>query len=110
MDWLFLGFEVANAQGMQIKMLQSRSLFYLSEGAKTSGTMSLAEFEQTMLAGQVDFEIANAIVESLQKDGKDFIEFLDFLVYLPVFLGAHDNMLDNPLASVSTERLRAYKP
>ena len=76
MDWLFLGFEVANAQGMQIKMLQSRSLFYLSEGAKTSGTMSLAEFEQTMLAGQVDFEIANAIVESLQEDGKDFIEFL----------------------------------
>ena len=59
-------FEVGNALGMQIKMLQCRSLFYLAEGAQTSGTMSLSEFERTMLAGQVDFRVANAIVASLQ--------------------------------------------
>ena len=102
-------FEVGNALGMQIKMLQCRSLFYLAEGAQTSGTMTLSEFERTMLAGQVDFRVANAIVASLQDEGKEYIEFLDFLVYLPVFLTAHDNMMDNPLASVSTERLTAHK-
>ena len=104
----FEEYELNNALGMQIKMLQCRSLFYLAEGAKTSGTMTLIEFEKTMLAGQVDFNVANAIVESLEGEGKDCIEFLDFLVYLPVFLTAHDNMMSNPLASVGTERLKAH--
>jgi hypothetical protein len=90
--------EEHNGQMIELKISQARTLFYLSDGAKQDGVMSLEEFHQTCLAGQVHSSVSQAILGSLDEQGKDCLEFLDFLVYLPVFLRAHDSMLNNPFA------------
>jgi hypothetical protein len=86
-----------NAQMMELKISQARSLFYLSDGAKQNGVMTMDEFEETCLAGQVHPQVSGDILASLAADGKVDLEFLDFLAYLPVFTKAHDNMMDNIL-------------
>ena len=99
---------ISNSKELRAKMLQSRALFYLCEGAQTDGLMSLQEFEHTCLAGHVDPRIIEAILRKLEEEGKEHITFLDFLAFLPLFVNAHGTVLLNPLESPS-EQLHAAK-
>ena len=90
-------------------MIQSRALFYLCDGAQTDGLMSLQEFEHTCMAGHVDSRVINAILIKLEDEAKEFITFLDFLAFLPLFVNAHGTVLLNPLESASDELSNAKK-
>ena len=100
--------DFSNTQLLRAKMVQSRALFYLCDGAQTDGLMSLQEFEHTCLAGHVDQRVILAILLKLEEEDKHHITFLDFLAFLPLFVNAHGTVLLNPLESPS-EQLNASK-
>lgn len=101
--------DYTNAKLLKAKMVQSRSLFYLCDGAQTDGTMSLQEFEHTCMAGHVDKRVTNAILAKLEEEGKYHITFLDFLAFLPLFVNAHGTVLLNPLDFPSEEMPESRK-
>lgn len=37
------------------------------------------------------------VMDTLNKEGLSSLTFLDYLAYIPLFLGIHDTIVDNPL-------------
>ena len=48
-------------------------------------------------AAQFSHEAEISIITKLREEGVSDLSLLDFLVYCPLFLGAHDTILLNPL-------------
>lgn len=98
-----------DARALKLKIMKGRQLFYLAEGAKTSGTMSFDELENICAAGNVDMAVADDLVQAVEEDGRPEIEFLDFLTYLPMFMQVQSDITNNPLGKVDTTRRLSRK-
>ena len=59
-----------------------------AEHAKTTGIMTWEELDVVCAAGHVDCAIVDDIKNCLKEKQQTGVEFLDFLSYLPLFLGA----------------------
>lgn len=94
-----------DGHSLQLKILKARKLFYLSDGAMESGCMTFDELEHVCLAGHIDMEMAEQLVEMVEDSGGSEVEFLDFLSYLPLFIQASSNIQSNPLGFRKQARL-----
>jgi hypothetical protein len=47
-------------------------------------------------AGRADPNVIRMVVDTLRLQGLEDISFLDYLVYLPMFANAHDEVVSNP--------------
>jgi len=85
---------------LQHKILRARAIFYLDDIAQETGSMPFESLRNTCIAGQIDQGIPRVIIASLEAEDKQHMDFLDFLAYLPMFMGAHKTMtsriLDQP--------------
>ena len=89
--------DLRNAMALQYKILQARSLFYLSETAIEDGAMSFEELWDICRAGHIDSCGYHTIVKELESEGQTGIDFLNFLAYLPMFIHIHKDVVENPL-------------
>lgn len=48
-------------------------------------------------AGGLTVEHVDFVVDRLNHEGKGFVEFLDYLTYVPLFVEIHDSIYGNPL-------------
>jgi len=102
--------DYGNAKGLEHKILEARKLFYLADGAKTTGMMSFEELEDICSAGGINGEVVDDIINQQMKDGSDGIDFLDFLSYLPLFIKVQEDIANNPLSFDHIPRRRSSMP
>ena len=48
-------------------------------------------------AGELTVDHVDFVVDRLNHEGKEFVEFLDYLTYVPLFVEIHDSIYGNPL-------------
>lgn len=105
MDGAMGALDFRDENALQLKILKARKLFYLSDGAMETGCMTFEELEHVCLAGHIDMEMAEQLVDMVEDSGGHEVQFLDFLSYLPLFIQASSNIQSNPLAFKKQTRL-----
>ena len=77
-----------------------QELFYLLADANAvgaqEGVVTTASLEVELQAGGLTQEHVEFVVDRMNRDGHGFIEFLDYLTYVPLFVDIHDSIFGNP--------------
>jgi hypothetical protein len=63
-----------------------------------SGALTLEELEVELRAGGLDDDDREAVLEHVRERNIEELSFLDYLAYMPLWLGIHHAIIDNPLA------------
>ena len=71
--------------------------FHISHESDTT-TVELTELEVEMQAGGMDEVEINVLLDKLaETHPTNDLTFLDYLAYMPLWLGLHDAIVDNPI-------------
>jgi len=85
-----------DAYAMQKKMMGCKQMFYLLDEHK-DGMVEMDMLVREVRAGRITQEHEDIILAKFSEDGKVYVDFLDFLTYIPLFMEIHDTINDNPL-------------
>ncbi|XP_067933042.1 uncharacterized protein [Watersipora subatra] len=92
-------------EALDVKMEKCKELYeLLQEGTsdKPYGTIPLRSLHVELQAGGLSDEHLNFVTSKFNVTEKGYVEYLDFLTYVPLFVELHDRICSNPLA---TERV-----
>ena len=85
-----------DTRAMERKMQGCKDMFYLLD-EKEDGFVEMEMLVREVRAGQITQEHEDLIVNKFSENGKCFVDFLDFLTYIPLFMEIHDTINSNPL-------------
>ena len=85
-----------DTRAMEQKMQGCKDMFYLLD-EKEDGFVEMEMLVREVRAGQITQEHEDLIVNKFSENGKCFVDFLDFLTYIPLFMEIHDTINSNPL-------------
>ena len=89
-------------EALHLKLREARGLFYVNDPEHTGAIdfdIVAAEFE----ACSIPQDVQQQVFTELRDQGKTQMEYFDFLIYLPLFIALHDEMVHNPLERSSLE-------
>ncbi|XP_072028233.1 uncharacterized protein [Amphiura filiformis] len=88
-------------EALDVKMSKAKELFYLLEDEDSelcgSGEIPLYNMKVELEAGGLSPEHVKMVVDKLGREGKQTVDFLDFLTYILLFVDIHDYILSDPL-------------
>ena len=82
---------------LQHDLSRARRLFFMHTEGTDFGTIDLDALSVELKAAEFSHNAEISIIAKLREEGLSELSLLDFLVYCPLFLGAHDTILRNPL-------------
>lgn len=82
-------------RAMEAKMNACKQMFYLLD-EKRDGLVPMDMLMYQVRAGRISPEHEKIIIDKFSEDGKTYVDFLDFLTYLLLFLEIHDTINENP--------------
>ena len=91
-----------NFESLRTKLQKSKELFYLLDERK-EGVVRLDDLLIELKSGGLTPEHQELVIAKFSEKGREYIDFLDFLTYVPLFVEIHGNICDNPL-DMSLER------
>ena len=71
-------------------------MFYMLD-EKKDGFVEMDMLVREVRAGQITQEHEDLIINKFSENGKVFVDFLDFLTYIPLFMEIHETINTNPL-------------
>jgi len=77
-------------------------LLYEGEADKPTGTVPMGSVNVELLAGGLSDEHLDFVTNKFNRTKKGYLEYMDYLTYIPLFVELHDRICSNPLA---TERV-----
>ena len=72
-----------------------QDLFYILDERKR-GVVDVDDMSNELVAGRISKEHEEVIIEKFTEGGKEEVDFLDFLTYIPLFVEIHDTINSNP--------------
>ena len=85
-----------DAYAMAKKMMGCKKMYYLLD-EHSDGLVEMDMLVREVRAGRITQAHEDIIVAKFSEDGKSYVDFLDFLTYIPLFMEIHDTINDNPL-------------
>ncbi|KAL3892393.1 hypothetical protein ACJMK2_004603 [Sinanodonta woodiana] len=84
---------------LDVKMERSKELFsLLQEGdGVPEGNAHSANLAVELTAGGLTPEHTNYVLHKFDRDGNGYIDFLDFVMYIPLFIEIHQRIVEDPL-------------
>ncbi|CAG2254687.1 unnamed protein product [Mytilus edulis] len=90
--------EICNLLDIERKMDLYKAMFYCNvESERDNNFIKAESLRIELIAGGLNWKQQEFIMERLQPNSFFEVSFLDYLVYVPLFLSMHDNICDNPL-------------
>lgn len=90
--------EICDLLDIQRKMGLYKAMFYCNvESDRTSNFIKADSLRIELIAGGLNWKQQEHVMARLHPNVYNEISFLDYLVYVPLFLSMHDNIVDNPL-------------
>jgi hypothetical protein len=95
--------QALNVRELEKKIEQSRGLYKLvlenkgCYGKEEWLEATLKSVELDLQAGRIDKIDADSILSKLDQDGDGEVDFLDYCLYIPLFMMIHDKILADPL-------------
>eukprot|EP00043_Microstomoeca_roanoka_P016491 m.168970 g.168970 ORF g.168970 m.168970 type:complete len:741 (-) comp16468_c7_seq11:524-2746(-) len=84
-----------DAHALAQKIIGCKSLFYILD-EKRCGHVGVDDLSNELIAGRISKEHEEIIIDKFTEDGKEEVDFLDFLTYIPLFVEIHDTINSNP--------------
>ncbi|XP_065843895.1 uncharacterized protein [Oscarella lobularis] len=85
-----------NLAALDYKLKKCKELFYLLASENDGGVVTSSALAIELHAGGLTKEHEEYVVDRLDKEKTGRIEFLDYLVYVPLFVEIHDSICGNP--------------
>eukprot|EP00037_Helgoeca_nana_P029209 m.347573 g.347573 ORF g.347573 m.347573 type:complete len:1593 (+) comp27925_c0_seq4:270-5048(+) len=82
-------------RAMETKMDACKHMFYLLDETR-DGLVPMDNLMYQVRAGRISPEHEKVIIDRFSEDGKLYVDFLDFLTYLLLFLEIHETINENP--------------
>ncbi|KAF6025466.1 hypothetical protein EB796_016242 [Bugula neritina] len=92
-------------EALEVKMEKCKELYellYEGEADKPTGTVPMGSVNVELLAGGLSDEHLDFVTNKFNRTKKGYLEYMDYLTYIPLFVELHDRICSNPLA---TERV-----
>ena len=90
--------EICNLLDIERKMDLYKAMFYCNVESERDNNFIKADcLRIELIAGGLNWKQQEFIMDRLQPNSFFEVSFLDYLVYVPLFLSMHDNICDNPL-------------
>lgn len=90
--------EIVDLLDIQRKMDLYKNMFYCNvESYRDSNFIKAESLRIELIAGGLNWRQQEYVMDRLQPNIYMEISFLDYLVYVPLFLSMHDNIVENPL-------------
>lgn len=87
-------------EALDIKMMKAKELFYLmadkSQKLAPKGYVPLRSLCIELAAGGVERENIEYCKKKFDREGKNYVDFLDWLIYVPLFVEIHTRIVSNP--------------
>lgn len=89
-----------NFQALEVKMEKCKELFFLLEDNDNvlDGKITADMLAVELAAGGISPEHVDYIINKFNRDQDGMVEFLDFLIYVPLFIEIHQRIISNPLS------------
>ncbi|XP_070534030.1 titin-like isoform X3 [Ptychodera flava] len=89
-------------EALNVKMEHAKELFQLLVNEETDqdfgpGEVSIRNLAIECAAGGITKEHTQFIIDKFNREGKNYVDFLDYLTYVPLFIEIHDNICQDPL-------------
>ena len=91
-----------NARAMESKMDSCKQMFYLLDD-NGDGLVPMDMLMYQVRAGCISPEHEAIIIAKFSEGGKTYIDFIDFLTYILLFLEIHDTITANPFNDTRTK-------
>eukprot|EP00730_Choanoeca_flexa_P000877 TRINITY_DN10378_c0_g1_i1.p2 TRINITY_DN10378_c0_g1~~TRINITY_DN10378_c0_g1_i1.p2 ORF type:complete len:287 (+),score=41.96 TRINITY_DN10378_c0_g1_i1:1661-2521(+) len=88
-----------DAHALATKLSKCKDLFYILD-ERRQGSVDVEDLGHELHAGRISEEHESIIIDKFTEDGKDEVDFLDFLTYIPLFLEIHDTINENPFENL----------
>jgi hypothetical protein len=93
---------------LEIKLDKAKQLFYLMcdrcdnvpDGYVTAEALSIE-----LAAGGLSNENIQMCMKKFNRENKGYVDFLDFLTYVPLFVEIHESILSNPFSKTDKDPL-----
>ncbi|CAM4757594.1 unnamed protein product [Rotaria magnacalcarata] len=87
-------------EALDIKMLKAKELFYLmadkSQKLAPKGYVPLRALCVELAAGGVERDNIEHCKKKFDREGKNYVDFMDWLIYVPLFVEIHTRIVSNP--------------
>ena len=80
-------------------MQELYGLLYEGHADKPTGTVAMRTLCVELLAGGLTDEHLDFVKNKFNRTKKGYLEYMDFLTYVPLFVELHDRIVSNPLAT-----------
>lgn len=87
---------------MYVLLQELYELLYEGHVDNPNGTIPLKSLSVELIAGGLSKEHLDFVTDKFNRTQKGYVEYMDFLTYVPLFVELHDRICSNPLA---TERV-----
>ncbi|XP_077990053.1 uncharacterized protein LOC144444494 isoform X2 [Glandiceps talaboti] len=94
-------------EALDVKLEYAKELFRLLANEEEDqdfgpGEVSIRNLAIECAAGGIAKHNTQFIVDKFNREGKNYVDFLDYLTYIPLFIEIHENICKDPLASDRT--------
>ncbi|CAF1010666.1 unnamed protein product [Adineta steineri] len=87
-------------EALDIKMQKAKELFYLmadkSQKIAPNGYVPLETLCVELSAGGIEQENIEHCKKKFDREGKNYVDFMDWLIYVPLFVEIHTRIISNP--------------
>ena len=93
---------------LEVKLDKAKKLFYLMcdrADIVPDGYCTVEALGIELTAGGLSRENMEMCLRKFNREKKGFVDFLDFLTYVPLFVEIHESILTNPLTKCSKDPL-----
>lgn len=86
---------------LDVRMNRSKELFQLlDEGDSVPfGNALASSLAVELTAGGLSPELTNYVMSKFNREGKGYVDFLDYVTYVPLFIEIHEKIIKDPLCS-----------
>lgn len=105
----------ADFSSLRTKMAHAKDWFFTiamnqddDDGLIETGQISLDSLHLELLAGRMESDRVDAIIDSFRDSGIDPVTFLDYVAYIPLFANIHQEIIANPFDLKSTWGSQAH--
>lgn len=89
-------------EALDVKLENARALFGLLANEEEDqdfrpGEVSIRNLAIECAAGGITKEHTQFVVDKFNREGKNYVDFLDYLTYVPLFIEIHDYICNDPL-------------
>lgn len=93
--------ETNDYETLDVRMNRSKELFQLlDEGDSVPfGNALASSLAVELTAGGLSPELTNYVMSKFNREGKGYVDFLDYVTYVPLFIEIHEKIIKDPLCS-----------